>query len=283
MNYFSAKLSSREFKQLSRMIHEQFGIQMPPEKKVMLESRLRKRLKTLGMDTFKEYCTYLFSDEGMQLELVHMVDVVTTNKTDFFREAQHFDYLVNHALPDLILKYGTGIRRELAVWSAGCSSGEEPYTLSMVFSEFGKHYPGIRFDYFILATDLSTRVLKKASQAIYRMDQVRDVPMIYKKQYLLRSKKKNEALVRIVPELRERVRFRRLNFMDNDFQMREPMDLIFFRNVMIYFDRATQKRLIDKFYQLLVPGGFLFLGHSESISGYATPFQQVAPSVYRRP
>jgi len=282
MNRFSATLSTKQFKILSRIIQEQFGIQMPPEKKVMLESRLRKRLKALDMHDFKTYFDYLFSDEGQSVELIHMIDVVTTNKTDFFREAEHFEFLTQSALPDLILHHGTGVRRQLTVWSAGCSTGEEPYTLCMVLSEFAKHYPGIDFDFFILATDLSTQVLDRASRAIYRMDQVEEIPLALKKQYLLRSKNRQEALVRIVPALRNRVRFRRLNFMDEDFQMREPMDIIFFRNVMIYFDKPTQQRLIRKFHDLLVPGGFLFLGHSESISGYSSPFVQVAPSVYRR-
>ena len=283
MKHYSATLSSREFKQLSDLIQEQFGIQMPPEKKTMLESRLRKRLKALNMDNFKDYCAFLFSEEGQSVELLHMVDVVTTNKTDFFREAQHFEFLTKQALPDLILKHGTGVQRQLNVWSAGCSSGEEPYTLGMVLSEFGKYHPGFKFDFFILATDLSSQVLEKASQAIYRMDQVADVPLAFKQQYLLRGKNKQKDQVRIVPALRQRVRFRRMNFMDDDFQMREPMDIIFFRNVMIYFNRPTQAKLIQKFYDLLIPGGYLFLGHSESLSGCDSPFQQVSPAVYRRP
>ncbi len=282
-NTFKSSLSERDFLRLSEFIHNEFGIKMPDSKKVMLESRLQKRLRCLGIQSFPEYCDFLFSPEGMNNELIHMIDVVTTNKTDFFREPNHFDYLVQKTLPVLMTGRGAGINNTLMVWSAGCSTGEEPYTLAMVLSEFAEKCPGFRFRYMILATDISTRVLDKAKQAIYDHERVEPIPMSMKKKYLLKSRNRSNDLVRITPALRESVRFRRLNFIDGDFGMREPMDIIFCRNVLIYFDRPTQEMILNRFFRHLRPGGYLFLGHSETLHGMDVPLVQVAPTIYRRP
>lgn len=280
-DWFKITLSSNEFGVLARFIEEHCGIRMPSSKKIMLESRLRKRLKELDIPSFKAYIEHVFSADGLESELIHMVDAVTTNKTDFFREPQHFDFLVKSALPELIDRFGSGVKNPLAVWSAGCSSGEEPYTLTIVLSEVAARVRG--FDFFILATDISTRVLSKAARAIYDEERIAPVPMDLRKKYLLRSKDRSKRMVRIVPELRAKVRFRRLNFMDADFGLREPMDVIFCRNVFIYFDRETQERILNMFCKHLIPGGYVFLGHSESINGLDTPLIQVAPSAYRKP
>jgi len=273
-----ASLSARDFGRLSRFIYDTCGIKMPDVKKTMLEARLQKRLRGLGMKSFGDYCDYLFSTAGMEQELVQMLDMVTTNKTDFFREPDHFDYLTQKVLPEWTSRHA-GTR--LAIWSAGCSSGEEPYTLAMVLSEFALSHPG--FDFQILATDISTRVLEKAKNAIYPEALVDPVPLALKKKYLLRSKDKANGTVRIVPQLREKVRFRRLNFMDEDFGMREQLDIIFCRNVIIYFDRPTQERLLRRFHQQMKPGAFIFMGHSETLSGLDVPLTSVFPTVYRKP
>jgi chemotaxis protein methyltransferase CheR len=270
-------LSSRDFGRLSRFIYDTCGIKMPDVKKTMLEARLQKRLRGLGMHSFGDYCDYLFSSAGLEQELVQMLDMVTTNQADFFREPDHFDYLTQKVLPDWCSRY-PGAR--LAIWSAGCSSGEEPYTLAMVLSEFALSNPG--FDFQILATDISTRVLDKAKSAIYPEVLVDPVPLALKKKYLLRSKDKSSGTVRIVPQLREKVRFRRLNFMDDDFGMREQLDIIFCRNVIIYFDRPTQERLLQRFHRQMKPGGFIFMGHSETLSGLNVPLTSVFPTVYRK-
>ena len=272
-----ASLSARDFSRLSRFIYDTCGIKMPDVKKTMLEARLQKRLRGLGMRGFGDYCDYLFSPAGMDQELVQMLDMVTTNKTDFFREPDHFDYLTQKVLPDWCSRH-PGAR--LAIWSAGCSSGEEPYTLAMVLSEFALANPG--FDFQILATDISTRVLEKAKNAIYPEVLVEPVPLALKKKYLLRSKDRSSGTVRIVPQLREKVRFRRLNFMDEDFGMREQLDIIFCRNVIIYFDRPTQERLLRRFHQQMKPGAFIFMGHSETLSGLDVPLTSVFPTVYRK-
>ncbi len=270
-------LNENDFNRLSNFIYQECGIRMPPAKKTMLEARLGKRLRTLGFNTFREYCDYLFSDADAGAEIVQMIDLVTTNKTDFFREANHFDYLVGTILPAWMARHRG---KRLMIWSAGCSTGEEPYTLAMVLSEYAERNPG--FDFQILATDISTRVLEKAKMAIYDEERVIPVANELKKKYLLRSRDRSRGQVRIVPELREKVRFRRLNFMAGDFGMREPVDIIFCRNVIIYFDRPTQERLLNRFHRHLAPGGVIFMGHSETLSGLDVPLTMVHPTVYRK-
>lgn len=274
-----AVLKDREFKRFSAFIYDEVGIKMPPAKKTMLEARLQKRLKALGIGTFEEYADYVFSAAGKGDELVHLIDVVTTNKTDFFREPAHFEYLVKCAVPSLMDGNDAGFRAPLRIWSAGCSTGEEPYTLAMVMTEFAAANPGFRTS--ILASDISTVVLSKARNAIYTEDRVDTIPLHLKKKYLLKSRDKSRGLVRIVPELRSLVQFQRLNFME-EFGMREQMDVIFCRNVIIYFDKPTQERLLNRFHQQLRRGGFLFLGHSETLNGLNVPLSPVASTVYRK-
>lgn len=276
----TAAMTDREFARFSEFIYDTCGIKMPPVKKTMLEARLQKRLRKLGISSFKDYSEYLFSCTGAETELVHLIDVVTTNKTDFFREPAHFDYLVSQALPELMERTGAGLRKPLSIWSAGCSSGEEPYTLAMVLSEFSEQQ---NISFSILATDICTTVLDKARLAVYDEERIDPVPMALRRKYLLRGKGEQKGLVRVVPPLRHRITFRRLNFMDGDFGMREPMDIIFCRNVVIYFDKTTQERLLNKFYRQLIPGGYLFMGHSETLSGLDVPFVQMASTVYRKP
>ena len=275
-------LSSKDFNRLSGFIYGEFGIKMPEAKKTMLEGRLAKRLRLLKLSTYADYCDYLFSEEGKKVELVHLINAVTTNKTDFFREPTHFDYLTGTVLPELARTSGAGVRDKLNIWSAGCSTGEEPYTLTMVLSEYALAHREFSAGYSILATDISTRVLQMAKSAVYHHDRIAPIAQSLRKQYLLRSRDKDNPVVRIVPELRAQVRFGQLNFMVDDFGLRERMDIIFCRNVIIYFDKETQERLMNKFCRYLVPGGFLFLGHSESLHGYNLPLVQVAPTVYQR-
>jgi chemotaxis protein methyltransferase CheR len=264
---------------LSRFIYDECGIKMPASKKTMLEARLHKRLRALGMPSFADYCAFLFGVAGGD-ELVRMIDLATTNKTDFFREADHFTYLSQRALPEWLKRYGKGGARRLTVWSAGCSSGEEPYTLAMVLHEFAAG--SVDFDYRILATDICTQVLEKAHLAVYHEERADHIPAYLKRKYLLRSRDKSSGLVRVVPELREKVRFRRLNLMAGDFGMREQIDIIFCRNVIIYFDRPTQEKLLNRLCDHLPPGGYLFMGHSETLSGLDVPLTQVFPTVYRK-
>ena len=273
-------LSPRDFSRLSRFIYDHCGIKLPPVKRTMIESRLRKRLRALGMSSFSEYCDHILEERGGVEELVAMTDLVTTNKTDFFREPEHFSYLTETVLPEWC--EATGPRRSLPfnIWSAGCSSGEEPYTMAMVLSEFAAGNPG--FDFKISATDISTRVLETAKTAIYAVERIAPVPLALRRKYLLKSRNPGTEVVRIIPELRQKVSFSRLNFMDRAFGWQEPLDVIFCRNVVIYFDRPTQERLINKFCEHLKPGGYLFMGHSETLNGLDVPVVSVYPTVYRR-
>lgn len=280
-NLHAEVMSTGDFNRLSSFISSRCGIKLPPQKKTMLEGRLRKRLRSLGLDSFTDYCEYLFSQGGLQDECVHMVDMVTTNKTDFFREPQHFHFLTQKALPVLTQELGWGLgENRLKVWSAGCATGEEPYTLAMFLSEFSSTSAG--FNFAILATDISTRALDKARLAIYEHEAVEPVPLPWRKKYLLRSKQRSRDLVRIAPELRALVHFRSLNFMDDNYRLREPQEVILCRNVMIYFDRPTQLAVLQRLCRHLRQGGYLFIGHSETLHGLDLPLVQCAPTIYRK-
>jgi chemotaxis protein methyltransferase CheR len=268
-------MSQADFVKLKEFIYTESGIKITDVKKTMLEARLQKRLRGLGLQSFSQYCDYLFSPEGIEDELAHMIDQVTTNKTDFFREPAHFNYLTSRVLPELARS-----KKRVMLWSAGCSSGEEPYTLAMVMTEYIDGRQSL--DFLILATDISTRVLEKAKHAIYEHESIVPIPPAMQQKYLLRSKDKEKNLYRVVPELRKHVQFRRLNFMNNDFGFREEVEIIFCRNVIIYFDKPTQERLLNKFCNCLSPDGYIFMGHSETLLGMDVPLVQVAPTVYRR-
>ncbi len=280
MDSFSSKvLSNAEFDKLSKFIYNRCGIKITIAKKNMVEARLKKRLKDLRIDTYSEYCDYVFSRDANDSEITNMVDVITTNKTDFFREPKQFDFLAETALPALIAEHRIGIENPVKIWSAGCSSGEEPYTLSIVLHEFAKSVN--QFSFNILATDISTRVLDKAKLAVYEEEKVEPVAHELLEKYFLRSKNKEKKLVRLNPQIRNSVNFQWLNLMDNDFGFKEKFDIIFCRNVIIYFDKPTQDKLIAKLVSLIKPGGFLFLGHSESIFNTNLPVAQMMASTYR--
>lgn len=250
---------------------------MPEAKRVMLESRLSKRLRTLSMDSYSSYVDYIFSDAGRGGELINMIDAVTTNKTDFFREADHFEFLLEHILPEHRV---SARAKSFACWSAGCSTGEEPYTLAMVLEEHRRRDAG--FTYSVFASDLSTQALEKAAAGVYSVEQAAPIPMSYKKKYLLRSRDRESGLVRMRPELRARVRFGRINFMDERYNVGEAFDVAFCRNVIIYFEREIQEAILRRILGNIRPGGWLFLGHSEAIAGMNLPVKVVAPTIYRK-
>ncbi len=275
-------LNDKEFQQFSDLIYAEAGIKMPHAKKTMLEARLQKRLKVMGMHSFREYANFIFSDIGRDQELVHLIDVVTTNKTDFFREPQHFDFLIREAIPTMRQLHGSGESpmHPFRIWSAGCSTGEEPYTMAMVLNDYAQQNQGFKFS--ITASDICTQVLQTAASAVYGEERTETIPLSIKRRYLLRSKDRSKGLVRIVPELRSCIHFKRINFMDDSFGIAERQDVIFCRNVVIYFDKPTQARLMMKFHRQLASGGYLFIGHSETLNGLGVPFTQVANTVYRK-
>ena len=278
MSTHDENLSDRDYKRVCELIYTKAGIHLGTHKKTMIEVRLRHRLRALDMNSYGEYCDYLFAAKGLKDELVSMIDVVTTNKTDFFREARHFHFLANRAVPERISCRENG--EPFLIWSAGCSTGEEPYTMAMVLSEYALNHPGFRFR--ILATDISTTVLEKAKLGIYSCETVEPVPEMLKRRYFMRSRKPGSNQVRVVPELRHLIDFRRLNFMDASYGISGKLNAIFCRNVIIYFDRPTQERILRKLCHNLEPHGYLFVGHAESLHEMDLPLAPVAPALYRR-
>ncbi len=264
------------FNRLSSFVTREYGIKLPLAKKSMLESRLNKKVKSLGLASYKEFLDYIFSEEGKQGDLYHVIDLITTNKTDFFREPAHFRFLSDQFLPSYTRDSS---KRNLRIWSAGCSTGEEPYTIIMMMEEYRKKHGDV--NYSILASDVSIRVIQAAFQGIYDIDRIAPVPADMKQTYFLRGKS-DPRMVRVKPQYRKKLQFMRINFMDSHFAVgSDTFDIIFCRNVLIYFDKATQEKVIQKFCRLLRPGGLLLLGHSESIIGLNVPLRQVSPTVYR--
>jgi chemotaxis protein methyltransferase CheR len=278
MSVHEESISTRDYTRLCSLIYEQAGIRLGNEKKTMLEVRIKRRLKALDLTTYAEYCDYLFGRDGMKQEILPLINVVTTNKTDFFREPGHFNFLVEKALPELISGDRGG--RPLLIWSAGCSTGEEPYTLAIVLSEYAQTHPGFRFR--LLATDICTDVLAKAEMGVYSTDVVSPVPASLRRKYFMASRDPGSDRVRVVPELRRLIEFRRLNFMDADYGISEKVDAIFCRNVIIYFDRPTQEEVLKKLSHHLVPRGYIFVGHAETLHDMDLPLTPVAPALYRR-
>ncbi len=271
-------LSNADFGRLRRLIYMQAGIDLSASKKTMLELRIKRRLRTLSLNSYSQYCEYLFAHHGQKEEIIHLIDVVTTNKTDFFREAGHFEILVQKAVPEAWARNASG--RQLLIWSAACSTGEEPYTLAMVLNDYALAHPGFRFR--VLATDISTTVLAKAKLGVYSYEVVRPVPHDMQRRYFMRSRDPESKVARVVPELRQLVEFRRLNFMDSEFGLSERADIIFCRNALIYFDRPTQEQILQKLTRHLVPAGYLFVGHAETLHDMDIPLAPVAPALYRK-
>jgi len=275
-NVYNTALSDVEFKQLSNYIQTNYGIKMPPAKKIVLQGRLQKRLRDLQIPDFKSYVEFVFSKQG-ENEIIHMMDVVSTNKTDFYREPVHFEILTNDLLPAIYKQKGRGT---IKIWSAGCSSGEEPYTLAIVLNEFKEKNPG--FDFQIIGTDISTQMLQNGANAIYKEERIEIIPLTLKKKYFLRSKDITKPMVRLTKEIRNKVSFQRLNFMDTSYQMNEVFDIIFCRNALIYFERENQEDIINKLCSKLQPGGYFFLGHSESITNMKVPLKSLRPTVFTK-
>ena len=273
---FDDNLTQRDFRQLSSFIYDYCGIKMPDTKRTMLEGRLRKRLRATGHATFSDYCRFLFRDGGMESESIFLIDVVTTNKTDFFREPNHFDFMVKVALPEL----GVKGNRRIKAWSSACSTGAEPYTMAMVMADATEK--GVINDFSILATDLSTDVLSKAQTGIYTKDLVAPVPNDYAQKYIMQPKDKHRNEVRITPKLRSKIGFGRLNLMNPTYDIGEPVQMVLCRNVLIYFDKKTQAHVLQQLCKCLAKDGYLFIGHSESITGIDLPIKQVANTVFKK-
>ena len=267
-----APLGDAHFETIRQLVYRVAGINLTHGKEGLVRSRLAPRLRALGLDDFDAYLDHLDRDVS-GAELVQLVDVITTNKTSFFREPEHFDLLQRVVLPPLAERGGTA-----RFWSAGCSSGEEPYTIAIVAREL---LGGSAADARILATDVSTRIMRRAREGVYHDRELAGVPPAIMRRHFVNHPAVPGSLC-VVDETRATVRFARLNLM-HDWPMRGPFDAIFCRNVMIYFDRPTQQRLVNRFAALLAPGGYLFVGQSESLTALTHDLQYVQPAVYRTP
>ncbi len=276
-----SRLSFKDFERLSRFIHTNFGIKLPRSKHTMLQSRLSKRLRVLGMHDFSQYCDYVLCPEGMEAELVHMVDVVTTNKTEFFRERASLDRFVGLALPSLLREGKVGGTNRLRVWSAGCSTGEEPYTIAMLLMEKG-FCDG--WDVEIIGSDINQKVLSSARRGVYKRSSFRCTEEALVSKYF---EEESPGSFKISDGVKKYVSFSYLNLFDPyKLSFLKDFDVIFCRNVIIYFDQASRKKLVETFYAKLASSGYLLLGHSESLLNLTTSFRLVHlknDMVYQKP
>ncbi|HTH18073.1 MAG TPA: CheR family methyltransferase [Magnetospirillum sp.] len=270
-------LSQSDFRRLAQFIQGYCGIRLPDSKRTMLEGRLRRRLVALHMSDYRQYCRYVFDENGLGDEVIHLIDAVTTNKTDFFREPEHFRFLAEVVVPRLLETKRTP---RLTLWSAASSIGAEAYTLCMVLEDMIR--AGFRFDYTVLATDISTQVLERAARGIFSTDMARQVPSVFRGRYLMQARDPGRPEMRVIPELRAKVQFMRMNLLEDAYPLSQPSDVVFCRNILIYFDKPTQEKVLDRLCAAMPPGGYLFLGHSETIAGLALPLEQVATTVFVR-
>lgn len=265
---------AKAFDYIISLIYERTRIRLHDGKQHLIRSRLGKRMRLHGIESFEDYCEFLqnVADED---EFTHVVDALTTNFTNFLREQDHFDFMVEKALP-AVLPEG---KRVINVWSAASATGEEPYSIAFYLAE--KFPQALGWDWRILATDISTKALAKARAGVYPLERAQAVPREWLKRYCQRGTGEFEGQFRIKPELSGRVEFRQLNLLGS-LAFPTPFDLIFCRNVMIYFDRPTQEQLVTQLVRHLVPGGYLLIGHSESLNGLNVPFKCERPSIYRK-
>lgn len=269
-------LGDEDFTFVTRLLYERFGIRMGEQKRTLIAGRLSKRVRELGLPGFSEYFGVLRGDKS-GAELSVLMNLLTTNHSYFYRESEHFDFIVKEILPT----FRTGAppsRRELRLWSAGCAAGEEVYTTAMVVrNALGEGLSG--FDVGILATDISLQALEAAKAAVYPEARVRELPAQLRSRYL---EDVGGGLYAVSPEIRSMVLFKRLNLMRGDFPFRGRFDVVFCRNVMIYFDVDSRRRLVAALHEVMKPGGYLFIGHSESIQKEDSPFEYVKPAIYRK-
>jgi chemotaxis protein methyltransferase CheR len=273
------QISDTLFLKLGKLISSKYGIKMPIEKKIMFQSRMQKRLRELELKSFDEYAGKLLDVNDVTEEFSIMADYISTNKTEFFRENAHFNFLTNTILPKFRGQVPTYRIPTMNIWSAGCSSGQESYSISITIEEYIRS-SGFQFGYFITATDISTRMLTAAKEAIYPIAQVDEISMDLKQKYFLKSKSQADSKVRVAKEIRDKVRFSYLNLMDDSYQVKDDFNIIFLRNTLIYFEPAVQIKVLTKVLDRLVDGGFLIIGHSESLINMKLPIQSIAPSVY---
>lgn len=270
------KLSDDEFSQIRSLVYERFGIHLTEAKKSLVVGRLQKTLRLLGLTSFQQFYDYLLADtSGAALDA--LVNQISTNHTFFYRESSHFVFLRETVLPEITRMLNRENQRDIRLWCAGCSSGEEAYTIVMeMMAHFGDQYH--LWDAGLLATDISAKALNKAMAASYSAENVNNAPPYARRHF----RKNRDGSWSVAPSVAREVTFRRFNLMNAAFPFKKPFHAIFCRNVMIYFDQPTRAALVRKFYDVLAPGGYLFIGHSESLGRVQELFEYVLPAVYRR-
>jgi chemotaxis protein methyltransferase CheR len=265
-------LSAREFDQIRRLAYDHFGLDLREGKQTLVSARLGKKIREMNLHSYQEYYRHVMEDPTGEA-LISLVDALTTNHTSFFREAAHFEFLRQTVMPSL------RSRGRISIWSAACSTGEEPYSIAFsLLDELGQDFSRVR----ILATDISTRVLAAAGRGIYAADRFEGIPAHQLRRYVLRGAGRFSNSYQVKPELRSAVEFRRLNLME-PFSHMGAFPVIFCRNVMIYFDKTTQQDLVNRLAACLEPGGYLLIGHAESLNGVEHPLRYVRPAVYQKP
>lgn len=267
-------MSDADFRKIQKLIYQRAGISLTEQKRGLVYARLSRRLRTLGLKDFKSYLD-LFDSPSAEAEFSHLINALTTNHTKFFRESHHFDFLRGTAAAQWKQRVTRGEPMKVRIWSAGCSTGEEPYTLAMTLANAF----GMSWDWKILATDIDTKVLSHAKRGIYDHTSVASVPTALKNEYLCDVP--GNGGVEVDDALKRRIRFNRLNLHEK-WPMKGPFDAVFCRNVTIYFDPPTKKRLIQRFISMLRPNGYLFLGHSETLIGKDYDLKPLGKTVYQK-
>lgn len=260
------------------MVYDYLGIHLKDEKQLMVRNRLSKRLKKLSLSSFGEYLDFVGSKNGAD-EFQEFINAITTNKTDFFREHKQFEILESTILPEFVQKK-KGTKEHLRIWSAGCSTGAEPYTIAMVCSDF---LAKKGLDFKILATDVNSEVLNHGKQGVYSESDLQPVPPAMLKRYFLKGVGENEGYYQAKKILKDKIVFHPLNLFLPVFPIRDNIDILFCRNVAIYFDKVKKEELFAKYYDIIRPGGYLFIGHSESLSTINKDFQFIKNNIYRKP
>ncbi len=277
MSFPITQISPLEFSNISTLVFEKAGINLTAEKKILVISRLQKLLKKYQLSSFTELYESVLNDKTGAI-LSDLINQITTNHTFFYREKEHFDHFTKVLLPELSKGFAISGSKEIRIWSAGCSSGEEPYMLVMLMLEFfGRQYAQLNAG--ILATDISENVLVAARKGVYQEDKLKYLPAYFRSKYFT---KVDDSFYQIRDEVKQEVTFRRFNLLNDEFPFNKLFHHIFCRNVMIYFDMQTKRDLVAKFYNHLVPGGMLFIGHSESLNSISKEFRYTIPAGYSK-
>ncbi|SDT85733.1 chemotaxis protein methyltransferase CheR [Verrucomicrobium sp. GAS474] len=274
------QLSDQEYERIRKLVYEYSRIDLGPNKRELVTARLGKRLRATKIESFSAYIAFLDSRNGQE-ELTHLIDAISTNHTFFFREIKHFEFMEQTVLPWALAEGAKHGKKSFRVWSAASSSGEEPYSVAIHLTDYFRRNPG--WTWKVEATDISTKILAQAREAVYAEERLRDVRPDWMKTYFQRGIDEWTGYYRVREEARKQVNFTHINLLQPKYPFTEPFQLIWCRNVMIYFDRPTQEQLVAKLSEVLVPGGYLFIGHSESLTGIKHGLKAIRPAIYQKP